>query len=119
MLDDKIYKKEIKINGENYLINQAIPNNFIIGNDNVLYKILTTKNAEIRVIFSIGLVFIKSILENISTMEQKVEILFYRPQIEQWQTIIVDKNILSDTRLIVSLANKGIPINSSNAKDWL
>lgn len=118
MTDDNIYQKEIKLNDKKYLISQAIPNNFVISND-VLFKIVKKKNSTIRVIFSMGLVFIKSILENIDTMEQKVEILFYRPQIEQWQTIIVDKNILSDTRLIVSLANKGISINSTNAKDWL
>ena len=87
--------------------------------DALLYKIDIIDKKKVKNILSPIPVFIKSILENVDTLEQKVELLYYRPQLNKWQTIIIDKNIISDTRSVVTLANKGIPVNSSNAKRFV
>lgn len=118
MSSKNIYKKEIKLNSKEYKIKQTIPLNYTIEND-VLYKIDIIDKKEIKTILSPIPVFIKSILENVDTLEQKVELLYYRIPLEKWQTIIIDKNIICDTRLIITLANKGIPVNSSNAKRFV
>ena len=66
------------------------------------------------------LVLIKKILRNIDTGEEKAEIVFFKRN--KWESIIVNKNILYNSQNIVSLANNGILVTSSIAKemvDWL
>lgn len=66
------------------------------------------------------LVLIKKILRNIDTGEEKAEIIFFKRN--KWENIIVNKNILYNSQNIVSLANNGILVTSSIARemvDWL
>lgn len=123
------FEEKIKLDGKDYNISQNLPIlNQLELEINKRYRLVfvqifedkaTHEIRRIETIFSIVPVLIKSIYENISTQEQKLELLFYRPQLEQWQTLIIDKNIVADKKNIVSLANKGIPITSENAQLWV
>lgn len=123
------FEQDIEIDGDTYHISQKLPNIDdysleIDDKNNLVYTktivdTATKESKKVSILFSIVPVLIKSIYENISTQEQKLELLFYRPQLKQWQTIVIDKNIVADRNSVVTLTNKGIPINSINSKIWL
>ena len=71
------------------------------------------------VVWSKSLVFIKSILENIDTGEEKIELIYYKPNKKEWRTLIVDKNTINNARNIVTLGNNGLPITSNNSASWV
>lgn len=70
-------------------------------------------NLVLKSLFPI-LIFIKKILKNIDTGEEKAEIVFLKRN--KWESIIVNKNILYNSQNIVGLANKGLLITSNIAK---
>lgn len=124
-----LYINQIKINNnEDYEIKQVLPvfkeSWFTINEKEQLEQITTkdSKNGDKQKqteLFSIVPVLIKAVYENIQSLEQKIELLYYRPQTKIWNTVIIDKNILADKRNIVTLFHNGIPIHSSNASIWV
>ena len=61
------------------------------------------------------MILIKTILKDIDIGEEKIELVFLRRK--KWESIIVDKNIISNKNNIINLANKGIPVTTQNARD--
>lgn len=55
------------------------------------------------------------IINNIDTNTEKVKLAFYKRK--QWQYTIVEKKVISSNTVIIQLANKGIEVNSENAKN--
>lgn len=53
-------------------------------------------------------------MQNLDTRDEKVEIKFKRGF--KWHSLIVDKLTISDRRKLVELSNKGIAVNTENAK---
>lgn len=58
--------------------------------------------------------FVAKIYNNIDTATEKVEIRYYYHG--EWRSVIVDRNVISSTTNIVKLSDKGIPVDSTNAK---
>ena len=55
------------------------------------------------------------IINNIDTNTEKVKIAFYKRK--RWQYTIVEKKIIASNTAIIQLANRGIEVNSENAKN--
>ncbi|MGN1298317.1 MAG: DUF927 domain-containing protein [Clostridia bacterium] len=55
------------------------------------------------------------IINNIDTNTEKVKIAFYKRK--KWQYAIVEKKIIASNTAIIQLANRGIEVNSENAKN--
>lgn len=55
------------------------------------------------------------IINNIDTNTEKVKIAFYKRR--KWQYAIVEKKIIASNTAIIQLANRGIEVNSENAKN--
>lgn len=110
--DDKIGLERARFN---------IPNKYRISNKmGILYNYVKNGKEYEKNIFPIP-VFISKILKNIDSGNEKVEISFLY-QRKEWRTILVDKNTLVNKNIIVNLANRGVPVTSSNANDlieWL
>lgn len=56
-------------------------------------------------------------LINIDTNTEKVKLAFYKDK--RWQTVIAEKNTLASKAKILQLANTGIEVNESNAKELI
>lgn len=56
-------------------------------------------------------------LINVDTNIEKVKIAFYKDK--KWQTVITEKNTLASRAKILQLANTGIEVNESNAKELI
>ena len=56
-------------------------------------------------------------LINVDTNTEKVKIAFYKDK--KWQTVIAEKNTLASKSKILQLANTGIEVNESNAKELI
>ena len=56
-------------------------------------------------------------LINADTNTEKVKIAFYKDK--KWQTVIAEKNTLASKSKILQLANTGIEVNESNAKELI
>lgn len=56
-------------------------------------------------------------LINVDTNTEKVKIAFYKDK--KWQTVIAEKNTLASKAKILQLANTGIEVNESNAKELI
>ena len=109
-----IYQEKILLGEEEINIDLKIPHYYKIENNKMLKKIKDT-----WVEFSPSIVLIKSILENIETGEQKIELLYYKPNKKEWKTLKVDKNIINNRQNIVTLGNRGLPITSLNSSEWI
>lgn len=55
------------------------------------------------------------IINNIDTNIEKVKLAFYKRK--RWQYAIVEKKIIASNTAIIQLANRGIEVNSENAKN--
>ena len=55
------------------------------------------------------------IINNIDTNTEKVKIAFYKRKI--WQYVIVERKTIASNTAIIQLANRGIEVNSENAKN--
>lgn len=55
------------------------------------------------------------IINNIDTNTEKVKLAFYKRK--KWQYAIVEKKIIASNTAIIQLANRGIEVNSENAKN--
>lgn len=55
------------------------------------------------------------IINNIDTNTEKVKLAFYKRK--QWQYVIVERKIIASNTAIIQLANRGIEVNSENAKN--
>lgn len=55
------------------------------------------------------------IINNIDTNTEKVKLAFYKRK--KWQCAIVEKKIIASNTAIIQLANRGIEVNSENAKN--
>lgn len=56
-------------------------------------------------------------LINVDTNTEKVKLAFYKDK--RWQTVIAEKNTLASKAKILQLANTGIEVNESNAKELI
>lgn len=54
------------------------------------------------------------LFKNVDTGEEKVEVAFFRKN--RWETLITDRETVSNTQKIVSLANRGIAVTSLTAR---
>lgn len=54
-------------------------------------------------------------LINVDDNTEKIQLAFYKDN--KWQTIVVDRNTIANKSSIIQLANRGIEVNSENAKD--
>lgn len=57
------------------------------------------------------------LFHNLDTDTQKTEIKFYRGSKPSWQNIIENSGVFATAQRIVSLADKGIAVNSENARE--
>lgn len=112
------FKEKIQANGQDIEINLKIPRAYKV-EDNKIYVKKKMGEEMVWVVWSKSLVFIKSILENIDTGEEKIELVYYKPNKKEWRTLIVDKNTINNARNIVTLGNKGLPITSNNSASWV
>ena len=55
------------------------------------------------------------IINNIDTNTEKVKIAFYKRK--KWQYVIVERKTIASNTAIIQLANRGIEVNSENAKN--
>ena len=55
------------------------------------------------------------IINNIDTSTEKVKLAFYKRR--KWQYAIVEKKTIASNTAIIQLANRGIEVNSENAKN--
>lgn len=55
------------------------------------------------------------IINNIDTNTEKVKLSFYKRK--QWQYVIVERKIIASNTAIIQLSNRGIEVNSENAKN--
>ena len=55
------------------------------------------------------------IINNIDTNTEKVQLAFYKRK--QWQYVIVERKTIASNTAIIQLANRGIEVNSENAKN--
>lgn len=114
----QVYKEKISIGNEEININLKVPYNYSIKDGKILQRIRSGKKYK-WVGFSNSLVLIKSILENIDTGEQKLELIYYKPNKKEWKILKVDKNIINNKHSILTLGNKGIPVTSNNSPSWI
>lgn len=82
-----------------------------IANDSGVYKI--DKNSTLIKASPIP-ILPTSIIYNIDTHTEKVELAFYKRL--EWQYIIAERKIIASNTAIIQLANAGIEVNSENAK---
>lgn len=114
-----IYQEKILLGEEEINIDLKIPKPYKIEDGKMYYSYINRKGEVVWVEFSPSIVLIKSILENIETGEEKVELLYYKPNKKEWRTLKVDKNIINNSKNIVTLGNRGLPITSLNSSEWI
>lgn len=115
---EKFFKEKIVVDGEEIEIDLKVPRAYKF-EDNKIWEIETVDEEKVWVIFSYSLVLIKSIFENLETGEQKLELVYYKPNKKEWKSLIVDKNTINNFHNILLLGNKGIPITSLNSGLWV
>lgn len=115
---EKFFKEKIVVDGEEIEIDLKVPRAYRF-EDNKIWEIETIYEEKVWVIFSYSLVLIKSIFENLETGEQKLELVYYKPNKKEWKSLIVDKNTINNFHNILLLGNKGIPITSLNSGSWV
>lgn len=112
------YENTIQIDGKEMKIELTIPEDYKIEENKILVHILEGRKYR-WIKLSRNLVFIKSILENVDSGEQKVELIYYKSAKREWKSIIIDKNVLNNSHSILMLGNKGIPVTSKNSILWV
>lgn len=114
-----IYQEKILLGEEEINIDLKIPKPYKIEDGKMYNSYINRKGEVVWVEFSPSIVLIKSILENIETGEEKIELLYYKPNKKEWRTLKVDKNIINNKQNIVTLGNRGLPITSENSNGWV
>ena len=115
----QIYQEKILLGEKELNIDLNIPNLYKIEKGKILKKFWIDDKKYKWLEFSPSIVLINAILENVETGEEKVELLFYKPNKKEWRTLKVDKNVINNKQSIVTLGNKGLPINSNNSSQWV
>lgn len=113
------YQEKILLGEKEINIDLNIPNSYKIEEGKIWKNIKTSDKEYIWVVFSQSIVLINAILENIETGEEKLELLYYKPNKKKWKVLKVDKNIINNRQNIVTLGNKGLPITSNNSSEWI
>lgn len=54
---------------------------------------------------------------NIDTLEEKIQIAYWRSASEGWKTLITGSEVISSAQKIIALSKNGISVNSENAKE--
>ena len=116
---DQVYKDKILLGDKEIEVEVNVPRGYKIENNGMFFEKRIDKDTKIWIKFSPCTVLIKSILENMKTDEQRIELLFYKPNKKEWKVLSVDKNIINNKQNIVTLGNKGLPITSSNSSMWV
>lgn len=57
------------------------------------------------------------LFRNLDTDAQKTEIMFYRGSNPEWTSVIENSGVMASAQRIVNLADKGIAVNSENARE--
>ena len=119
--EEEIFEDDILIDNKSIKVKLKIPFPYKIENNEILKQGGKDKETgkTIWYCFSKNLVLIKSILEDIDTGEEKLELIYFKPNKNKWFSIIVDKNVLNNKSNILSLGNKGLNINSNNCIGWI
>lgn len=97
-----------------------MPKNYKVSLENGIITTKIIKKIKIEVPICPIPILISKVLKNIDTLEEKVELIFYKRN--KWEKLIVDKNTIYSSQNILTLANKGIPVSSKNNLDlvkWL
>ena len=115
----QIYQEKILLGEKELNIDLNIPNSYKIEEGKILKKVHIDKKKYKWLEFSPSIVLINAILENIETGEEKVKLLYYKPNKKEWKELKVDKNVINNKQSIVTLGNKGLPINSNNSSEWV
>ena len=113
------YQEKILLGEKELNIDLNIPNSYKIEEGKIWKKIWIDKKKYKWLEFSPSIVLINAILENIETGEEKVKLLYYKPNKKEWKELKVDKNVINNKQSIVTLGNKGLPINSNNGSEWV
>lgn len=108
--EEELQIVDIDIEGQNYLYRIPAPF-FIIENGKILYTVMTKDGEETKKLSHL-LVFITSVIHNLDSGEEKLE-LAVRIK-EKWKKGIFLKSQVYGNP--IELANFGIPINSSNSR---
>ena len=103
--------KEIKVEELDILL--KIPQDFWCSKEDGVGTYIRKDGKKIKILPI--LILIKTILKDIDIGAEKIELVFLRRK--KWESIIVDKNIISNKNNIINLANKGIPVTTQNARD--
>lgn len=114
--EDKQEYFEIKELG----IKLKVPENYRITLENGVQLFYYSQKKKIPVMVSPVPIIISKVLRNMQISTEKLELSYYKKG--RWESLIVDKNIIYNSRNIVNLANKGLPITSTYGKrvvDWL
>lgn len=115
----QIYQEKILLGEKELNIDLNIPISYKIEEGKILKKVHIDKKKYKWLEFSPSIVLINAILENIETGEEKVKLLYYKPNKKEWKELKVDKNVINNKQSIVTLGNKGLPINSNNSSEWV
>lgn len=113
------YQEKILLGKKEINIDLNIPNSYKIEEGKIWKHTKLSNNEYVWDIFSPSIVLINAILENIETGEEKLELLYYKPNKKKWKALKVDKNIINNRQNIVTLGNKGLPITSNNSSEWI
>lgn len=57
------------------------------------------------------------IFKNLDTDDEKTEIIYYRGSKPEWTSIIENSDVMASSQKIISLAKKGVGVDSENAKE--
>lgn len=106
-------QKEIKVEELDILL--KVPQGFWCSKEDGVGTYIRKDGKKIKIRILPILILIKTILKDIDTGEEKVELIFFKRK--KWERIIVDKNIISNKNNIINLANRGIPVTTQNARD--
>lgn len=119
-MEKNIIQKPTMSNGKTIEYNGIvfkIPDGYRVFTEKGLQKEILDKYGEVvdMKIFSYRTVLIKSILQNYDTENEKIELVF----LDNGKTLIVEKSELYSSSKIIKLADKGLQVNSNNAKIWI
>lgn len=110
--NSKISEEENIINFKNCPI-ENLDAGIWSASDKGIWKIETRNFEPIKVIACSHLILPVERLKNIETGLEKVRLSFYRD--DTWEDVVVDSSIISNRTSIISLADRGIQVNSNNA----
>lgn len=91
----------------------TVSTGYWIVDDNGVYQTKTGDSMTSRRVASPIPIIPTAILDNVDSGVEKLELAFYK--FRRWKTVIVDRQTIASRNKIVSLADKGIEVNSNNA----